>query len=111
MELRFARPLLYGEAAVVHHAMELDDSDRASEPHVEFRVTEPVQLISWRVELRHLPRGYRREARVTRRRIDAAFAARPEHVARVPFDTTARGYEFQVTSPEPGYFYTLEWER
>jgi hypothetical protein len=111
VELAFQRPLIYGEAAVVHHAMEIDDSDGASEPHVEFRVHEPVQLIVWRVELRHLPRQYRKEARVTRRRIDARFNARPEHVARVGFDTLARGYEYHVTRPEPGYFYCLEWDR
>jgi hypothetical protein len=111
VELRFARPLLYGEAIVVHHAMELDDSDHASAPHVEFRVTAPVQLIAWRVELRHLPRRYSREARVTRRRIDARVPGRPEHVARVPFDDATRGYEFQVVCPDPGYFYSLEWDR
>lgn len=111
VELTFQRPLLYGEAAVVHHAMEIDDSDGASEPHVEFRVHEPVQLIVWRVELRHVPRQYRKEARVTRRRIDARFNARPEHVARVVFDALVRGYEYHVTRPEPGYFYCLEWDR
>ncbi|HST60153.1 MAG TPA: hypothetical protein VLK84_15715, partial [Longimicrobium sp.] len=111
VELAFQRPLIYGEAAVVHHAMEIDDSDGASEPHVEFRVHEPVQLIVWRVELRHLPRQYRKEARITRRRIDARFNARPEYVARVGFDTLARGYEYHVTRPEPGYFYCLEWDR
>ena len=111
VELRFPRPLLYGEAAVVHHAMEMDDSDHASEPHVEFRVTEPVQLISWRVELRHLAGRQRREARVTRRRIEARLPARPEHLAQVPFDPAVRGYEFQVLRPEPGYFYSLEWDR
>lgn len=111
VELVFSRPLLYGEAAVVHHAMEMDDSDRASVPHVEFRVHEPVQLIAWRIELRNLPRSYRREARVTRRRIDAQFNAPPEHVARVPFDGMVRGYEHHITRPEPGYFYCLEWDR
>jgi hypothetical protein len=111
VELAFQRPLLYGDAAVVHHAMEMDDSDGASAPHVEFRVHEPVQVLVWRVELRHLPRQHRKEARVTRRRIDARFNARPEHVARVQFDPTARGYEYHVTRPEPGYFYCLEWDR
>lgn len=111
VELAFERPLLYGDATVVHQAMEIDDSDGASEPHVEFRVTEPVQVIVWRVELRHLPRSYRKDARVTRRRIDARFNARPEHVARVPFDPLARGYEHHVLRPEPGYFYCLEWDR
>lgn len=111
VELVFQRPLLYGDATVVHHAMEMDDSDGASAPHVEFRVHEPVQLIVWRVELRHLPRQYRKEARVTRRRIDARFNARPEHLAQVRFDALARGYEYHVTRPEPGYFYCLEWDR
>jgi hypothetical protein len=111
VELAFQRPLLYGDATVVHHAMEMDDSDGASAPHVEFRVHEPVQVIVWRVELRHRPRTYAREARVTRRRIDPQFNARPEHVARVRFDPLARGYEYHVTRPEPGYFYCLEWDR
>ena len=111
VELAFSRPLLYGEAAVVHHAMELDDSDQASSPHVEFRVHEPVQLIVWRVELRHLPRSWRKHARVIRRRIDAQFQARPEHVALVEFDPATRGYEYHVLRPEPGYFYCLEWDR
>lgn len=111
VELAFERPLLYGEAAVVHHDMEIDDSDGASEPHVEFRVHEPVDLIVWRVQLRHLSRQHRREARVTRRRIDARFNARPEPVAQVSFDATARGYEYHVTRPEPGWFYCLAWDR
>ena len=111
VELVFPRPLLYGEGAVVHHAMEMDDSDGASLPRVEFRVNEPVQLIAWRIELRNLPRSCRREARLTRRRIDAKFQATPEHVARVPFDAMVRGYEHQITCPEPGYFYCLEWDR
>ena len=48
---------------------------------------------------------------MTRRRIDARFNGRPEHVARVQFDPMARGYEYHVTRPEPGYFYCLEWDR
>ena len=83
----------------------------ASEPHVEFRVHEPVELIVWRVGLRHVPRHYRKEARVTRRRIDARFNARPEHVAQVGFDAPVWGYQYHVTRPEPGYFYCLEWDR
>lgn len=111
VDLVFQRPLRYGDATVVHHAMEIDDSDGASAPHVEFRVNEPVQLIEWRVELRHVPRTCRKEARVTRRLIGSPFNARPEHVARVPFDPTTRGYEFHITRPEPGWFYCLEWDR
>jgi hypothetical protein len=111
VELVFPRPLLHGEPAVVHHAMEMDDSDGASSPHVEFRVQDPVQLIAWRIELKHLPRTYRKAARLTRRRIDALSNARPEHVAHVPFNSLARSYEHHVTHPEPGYFYSLEWDR
>jgi hypothetical protein len=60
---------------------------------------------------RHLPRQHRKEARLTRRRIEAPLNARPEHVARAPFDPVARGYEYHVARPEPGYFYSPEWDR
>jgi hypothetical protein len=111
VELVFPQPLLYGECAVVHHGMEMNDSDAASSPHVEFRVTEPVQLIVWRIELRHVHRGHRRDARVTRRPIDARFSTRPEPILAVPFDPVGRGYEYHIRRPEPGYFYRLEWDR
>lgn len=111
VELEFSRPVLYGEPVVLHHSMEMDDSDGASAPYVEFRVQEPVQLIAWRIELRHLPRNHRKEARLTRRRIGAQINVRPEHVAHVPFDPLSRSYEHHVTRPEPGYLYCLEWER
>ncbi|HEV2150574.1 MAG TPA: hypothetical protein VGR37_24455 [Longimicrobiaceae bacterium] len=109
--LEFPTPLRYNQAALIHLAMNLDDADRKSEPFISTRVSEPLQLLQWRVELRHTGKGYKKTARVLKQRLDSKFSPRAVQIGTVPFDPVSKSFEYHISNPEPGYHYRLEWDR
>jgi hypothetical protein len=111
IRMRFKKPLLYNEVGLVHVVMDLDDHDRESSPHLVTRVTEPMQLLRWHVQLRHLPATYHKPAEVLRKRIDAQTSQQYEHLTTVQFAAASRSYEHHIPHPDVGYFYRLVWEK
>jgi hypothetical protein len=107
--LKFKKPLSYNEFAVVHIKMEIDDSDQKSLPYCEQAVKEVVQMINFRIELRHLEKHS--DAKISKRRMNAPVKDAYDHVAFTKFDPSSRAYEYTVFTPEVGYYYRIEWER
>jgi hypothetical protein len=107
--LKFNKPLGYNEFAVVHVKMDIDDSDQKSLPFCEQAVKEVVQLINFRIELRHLEKHS--DARILKRRMTAPVQSIYDHVAFSKFDPSSRTYEHTIFTPEVGYLYRIEWDR
>jgi hypothetical protein len=107
--LKFKKPLGYNEFAIVHVKMDIDDSDQRSSPFCEQAVKEVVQLLNFRIELRHLENHS--DARISKRRLSAPVQSIYEPVSFSKFDTSSRAYEYTVFMPEVGYCYRIEWDK
>lgn len=106
---RFRKPVIYNDFVIVHIKMDLDDSDERSSTHCEQTIKESVQLLNFRIELRHL--ATHPDAKVMKRRINSQLIDNWELVTFVPFDATSKSYEISLAHPETGYSYKLIWER
>ena len=106
--LRFKTPLTYNDFAIVHIKMELDDSDNKSEPYCEQAVKEPLQLLDFRIELRHLEQNP--DAKILKKKLGAPFSEY-EILGYVKFDINSRCYEHSEFNPHVGYSYRIEWNK
>lgn len=107
--LRFKKPLLYNENAIIHFLAELNDNDQSSSPHVECKIDLPVDLIVFRIELRH--KTDNKPAVVKRKLINTSLNANYEILRFIPFDKVSKGYEHVEMNPESNFFYRIEWEK
>lgn len=105
---RFKTPLAYNDFAIVQLRMELDDSDNKSEPYCEQSIKEPLQLINFRIELRHIEKHP--DAKILRKRMGVSFSEF-EIIGFVKFDTNTRSYEHSQFNPNVGYAYRIQWEK
>lgn len=49
----FKKPLLYNDFTIIHIKMKLDDEDQQSQTYCEQTIKEPLQLLSFRIELKY----------------------------------------------------------
>lgn len=106
VELSFKKPLTYNDWCVVHIQMELDDTDNKSSKHCELSVKEPVQLVSFRIDLRHLNNNH--DAKITEKRSSDLFS-NERCIANVCFDRDSKSYEYIIHNPQMGYTYKIDW--
>lgn len=112
LKLKFKNARVYNDVEIVHLRMKLDDSDHKSLPFLNQTVKAPVRLISFRVELLHVNNSYYgKMASFKRKRIENGHAAIEEPLATIIFDVNTKSYFHQIADPEPGYHYTLTWEK
>jgi hypothetical protein len=104
--LRFRKPLAYNEFAIIHLKMDLDDTDKAAKPFLEIAVKEALQLINFRIELRHVDAYH--SAKVSKKKIDSQIA-KDELIKFIPFDKSAHSYEYIINNPMVGYKYKIDW--
>lgn len=109
--LNFKKPLMYNDVEVINIRMELNDPDEKSSTHLEFKVKDPIQLVSWRVELGHFPSNHTPKALFLRKKIDSDMSEDYSVIESIAFDPHTKSYEHEITNPEVGYYYKLEWER
>lgn len=107
--LKFNKTMLFNHTAVVHFRAELDDTDHQSKTHLGSKVTDCIDLISYRVELKY--KKTQSPAHLYRRPINTCLPPEWELLTSYPFDLITKSYECHIISPEIGYFYKLEWER
>lgn len=105
--LKFKTPLLYNDFSIVHIKMDLDDSDNSSKPFCSQKIIEKVQLISFRIELKHLENN--QEARLERKKINTQLDQEYELVEYISFDQNSRSYSYNLFDPEVGYSYRIKW--
>ena len=106
---KYKTPLTYNNVFVAHIRMEIDDTDKLSSTYVEQFVREPMQLISFKVQLLYKKGNSIADARLVRKVIDSHTPF--EHVKSIPFDKKISSYEHNLFDPFVGYTYRLEWNR
>jgi len=104
---KFKTPLSYNDFAIVDIKMDLDDSDKKAKPFCAQRVTEKIQLLSLRIELKNVSKIH--NARIMRKKINTPLDQEYKAVDFVPFDTHSRSYEYNLYNPEVGYSYKIDW--
>jgi len=112
VKLNFKKALTYNETATIHFLAKLDDVDDMSKPFVEFRVEVPLEIIHFRVILKHKPDNYRHPASLKRRKIKTQTGSTDYQILEtISFDETCKSYEYHLLEPEVGYFYRIEWKK
>ena len=109
MHLR--QPKLYNETAVFHHKVIADDPDRSSQPKVEIKIEDPIDLVRVNISLGYKEIGYNGIARVERSAILHEGPPVYESIGVIPFDKILKEFTYTFKYPEPGYFYRISWER
>jgi len=109
--LKFKKPVYYNQNVVLHFKAILDDTDKVSLPHLETRVTNEVDIIHYRVILKHKPDGYNSNAILEKCKINTSTSATFEKIREIPFDKVTKSYEYHLLNPEIGYYYRISWIR
>lgn len=109
--LKFSSPLKYNDCETIHVHMKLDDSDKRSIPYLESRITSPMKLLRWRVELHHKNNDYKGAARFLKKKIAHNFNHPYEVIKTIPFDLQAKAFDVCIPRPDIGYYYRLEWDK
>lgn len=104
--LEFKKPLVYNDFCVTHVRMKIDDSDQHGKKYISIKITEPVQLLSFRIDLKHLV-SYK-NARVTKSKANLPYPP-DELITDIPFDQSTRSYEYIINNPDFGYHYKIDW--
>ncbi|MFN5985064.1 MAG: hypothetical protein ACK46Y_17205, partial [Fluviicola sp.] len=106
--LKFSKPLRYNESCVINFKAEIDDADKKSETYISNRIFRPVDVIHYRIVLRH--KSENTNAVIERRKIESVSQAF-EEVKQVSFEISSKSYEYPLLNPELGYIYRIRWER
>ena len=106
--LKFSKPLNYNDSCVINFKAELDDTDKQSETYISNRIIRPVDVIHYRIVLRH--KEVNANAIIERRKIESVSQTFNE-VRQVAFYKTSKSYEYPLLNPELGYIYRIKWNR
>lgn len=109
--LKFRKPLYYNQNQVVHFKAELNDADKRSSTHLESKVLQEVDIIHFRVILKHAPSRYSSNAIIQRRKINTNVNAQYEEIEQIAFCKITKSYEYHLVNPEINYFYRIIWTR
>lgn len=109
--LKFKKPLYFNQNCVVHFKAELDDTDKKSKPHLEAKVSNEVDIIHFRVILKHKPIAYDKNAILEKCKIDSGVSPGFKPMREIPFDKLTKSYEYHLLNPEIGYYYRISWEK
>lgn len=112
VKVNFKKPILFNEVEVVHLRMMLDDADHKSETYAGLMVREPTKTITFKVELLNSKNKYNgAHAKILRSDIDKNKGNLPKEIDSVKFDPVSKSFEYILPNPQPGFRYSLEWER
>lgn len=112
IKLKFKKAKIYNDVEVIHLKMNLDDSDKKSGTFLEQKVKAPITFIAFKVELLHAQASYfGKQATLSRRDLEKGDRAAVEELEKYPFDANSKSFSCNLTNPEPGYAYRLEWNR
>ncbi len=112
IRLELKKPIFYNEFAMIHIQALLDDTNKQSQPYVEFRVDYPIQMLHFRVILKHKTSEFKTPAILKRKKINHQIGGQAyAEIKSVSFNRDCKTYEYHLIEPEIGYFYRLEWEK
>lgn len=109
--IKFPKPLTYNETTVIHLKTENDDPDNVAEPHLDTKLTTPIEFIQFRVLLAYKPDDYNKHALVKRKKINAETDSDFELIGSIAFNQKYKQYFYVLLNPDPGYKYRIEWEK
>lgn len=109
--LKFSKPLYYNQTTVVHFKAIADDSDHKSGTYVESKVKYEVDVIHYRIVLKHKAENFDTNAIIERKKIKSDVGSKYEKIKEIPFDKGTKSYEYHLFSPEIGYYYRISWVR
>lgn len=107
--LKFKKPLRYNECETIHVKMKLDNSDDKAKPYLETRLSSPLKLLRWKIELLHKQETYNGRAVFKRRKIGDEFNHQYDEIKTIAFDPISKSYDLSIPWPDPGYYYRLDW--
>ena len=110
--LKFKHPLRYNETTTIHFKAEMDDYDSPMvQPHLDYRVDSDINIIHFRVILRHKKSTFKSAAKLLRMPTESANPAHYEEIGSVVFDVASKSYNYHLTHPDVGYYYRIQWEK
>lgn len=107
--LKFKKPLFYNRNKVIHFKAELDDTDKKSSPHLESKIEQEIDLLHFRVILKHKPKAFSQNAILEKKKIDSNLSVTYSQVRQIHFDKASKTYEYYLLNPDVGYYYRLRW--
>lgn len=111
-KVKFERARFCNDTEVVHLRSTLDDADEKSETFVSLRLSMPITIVQFRVELLHCSKPqHANMVAVVERKSCTVIRDDYERVATVPFDLTSRSFEYLLKHPEANFDYRLRWDR
>lgn len=108
--LKFKKPLYYNQNTVIHFKADLNDTDKVSKPYVETRVTEEIDIIHYRIILKHLSDDYSKNAVLKKAKINSNTSPTFEKQCEIAYDQSTKSYEYHLLKPDIGYYYRITWE-
>lgn len=87
----------------------MDDFDNISQPHLDYKVDKPINIIHYRVILRHKDSSFKTPATLKRMPINSKGPSTYEEFGSIPFDAVSKSYNYDLINPEVGYYYRIEW--
>ena len=108
--LKLKKPLYYNQNTVIHFKADLNDTDKVSKPYVETRVTEEIDIIHYRIILKHLSDDYSKNAILKKAKINSKTSPTFEKECEIAYDQSTKSYEYHLLKPEIGYYYRISWE-
>ena len=111
IKLIFKNPLRFNDTATIHFRAEVDDIDGKAAPYDCYKVETPIQLIHFRITLKHKPNDFNKPAKLQRCLIDSPRHTNFETIENIPFDQNSKSYQYDVNHPKVGYFYRILWEK
>lgn len=112
IDLAFTSPRIYDSPVIIHTHMQVDDSDEKAESYISLCITQPMQLIQFRVELLHAKSQNQSNAAYIERKPIVSNGSLPfEKIDVIKMDFSTKSYDYVIPNPEPGYLYRLRWDR
>lgn len=108
--LKLKKPLYYNQNTVLHFKAKLDNTDRKAKTHVELKVSDEVDIIHYRIVLKHIVNQVYKNATLERCLIASERHMEYEKIKEIAFDNLSKSYEYHLLNPEIGYYYRIRWE-
>lgn len=109
--LHLKQPLHFNETGTIHFKAETDDFDSKAKPFLDHKVNCEMNLVQFRVTLKNKDDSYSKPAKFMKKPITSNVSTDYTLCESIEFDSKSKSYQYNLTNPEIGYFYRLEWEK
>lgn len=111
-KIRFSLPLTepkrFGDTAMTHYRLDLEDEGHQNVPQLSKNVKRPCQMVIFEVQLNFLQNCG--DAKLTWRERDDSDLGQPHFIKNIPFDKASKTFRVAITDVCVGRKYQLRWE-